>query len=58
MSVGKTADGSNVFILTKDGVSVYKEHNVLITFKREPILIGKRDERGHYFILLVQHRGQ
>jgi len=57
MSVGKTADDGNVSIFTKDGVSVYKEEDVLITCKGEAILIGKRDERGRYRIPLEQTRG-
>jgi len=46
MSVGKTADNGNISILTKEGVSVYKEENVLIICKGEAILIGKRDKQG------------
>ena len=41
MSVGKTADNGNISIFTKEGVSVYKEEDVLITCKGEAILIGK-----------------
>jgi hypothetical protein len=51
MSVGKTADNGNISIFTKEGVSVYKEEDVLITCKGKAILIGKRDERGRYRIL-------
>ena len=43
MSVGKTADNGNVSIFTKYGVTVYKEEDVLITFQKNPIIIGKRD---------------
>jgi hypothetical protein len=57
MSVGKTADDGNISIFTKEGVSVYKEEDVLITCKGEAILIGKRDECGRYRIPLVQNRG-
>ena len=46
MSVGKTSDDGNVSIFTKYGVTVYKEEDVLITCQRNPILTGKRDERG------------
>ncbi len=53
----KTADDGNISIFTKEGVSVYKEEDVLITCKGEAILIGKRDERGRYWIPLVQNRG-
>ena len=41
MSVGKTADDGNLSIFTKDGVTIYKEEDVLITCKKNPILIGK-----------------
>ena len=58
MSVGKTNDDGNVSIFTKDGVTVHKEEDVLITCKGAPILIGVRDERGRYRIPLVQRRGQ
>jgi hypothetical protein len=47
-----------VSIFTKEGVSVYKEEDVLITCRGTPILIGKRDERGRYQIPLMQTRGQ
>ena len=53
-----TADDGNVSILTKDGVTVYKEEDVLITCKRNPILIGKRDERGRYWIPLTKDHRQ
>ena len=55
MSVRKTADDGNISIFTKEGVSVYKEEEVLITCKDEAILIRKRDERGRYRIPLVQN---
>ena len=58
MSVGQTSDDGNVSIFTKDGVTVYKEEDVLITCKGKPILIGKRNERGRYRIPLMQNRGQ
>jgi len=57
MSAGKTADDGNISMFTKEGISVYKEEDVLITCKGEAILIGKRDERGRYRIPLVQNRG-
>jgi len=57
MSVGKTADDGNISIFTKEGESVYKEEDVLITCKGKAILVGKRDERGRYRIPLVQNRG-
>jgi hypothetical protein len=48
MSIGKTADDGKISIFTKDGVTVHKETDVLITCKGEPILIGVRNERGRY----------
>ncbi len=44
MSVGKTADDGNISIFSKEGVTIHKEEDVLITCRGEPILIGKRDE--------------
>ena len=58
MSVGKTADDGTISIFTKDGVTVHKEKDVLITCQGEPILIGVRDEHGRYRIPLVQAKGQ
>jgi hypothetical protein len=40
MSVGKTADDGTISIFTKDGVTVHKEEEVLITCKGMPILVG------------------
>ena len=58
MSVGKTADGDNVLIFTKEGVTVYKEEDVLIICQIKPILAGKRYIRGRYHIPLTQAHGQ
>ena len=58
MSVGKTADDGTISVFTKEGVTVHKEEDVLITCKGEPILIGVRDKHGRYRIPLVQQRGQ
>ena len=58
MSVGKTADNGNVSIFTKEGVTIYKEEDVLITSQRKPILVSKRDERGWYRIPSTQAQGQ
>ena len=44
MSVGKTCDDGNISIFTKDGVTVHKEQDVLITCKGALILIGVQDE--------------
>jgi hypothetical protein len=54
MSVGKTTYDGTISIFTKDGVTVHKETDVLITCKGEPILIGVRNERGCYRIPLIQ----
>jgi hypothetical protein len=43
MSVGNTADDGTISIFTKDGVTVHKEEDVLITCKGQPILIRVRD---------------
>jgi hypothetical protein len=45
MSVGKTANDGMISIFTKDGVTVHKETDVLITCKGELILIGVSNER-------------
>ena len=58
LSVGKTADDGNISIFTKEGVTVHKEEDILITCHGEPILIGTRDDRGRYRIPLQQRRGQ
>ena len=58
MIVGKTAEDGNVSIFTREGVTVYKEEDVLIIFQRKPIIIGKRDECGQYRIPLTQAHGQ
>jgi hypothetical protein len=58
MSVGKTANDGTISIFTKNGVTVHKEMDVLITCKGKPILIGVRNEQGRYQIPLIQWRGQ
>jgi len=58
ISVGKLADDDTVSIFNKDGVSVFKEEDVLIKCKGIPLLVGARDERGRYRVPLVQQRGQ
>jgi hypothetical protein len=57
MSVGKTADDGTVLVFTKKGINVFKEEDVLITCKGEPILIGIQDSQGQYRIPLMQQRG-
>jgi hypothetical protein len=46
MSVGKTSDDGIVSVFTKEGINVFKEEDILITCKGEPILIGIRDNQG------------
>jgi hypothetical protein len=58
MNMGKTANDGTISIFTKDGVTVHKERDVLITCKGEPILIGVRNEQGRNQIPLIQQRGQ
>ena len=58
ISVGKVSNAETILIFTKRGVKVYKEDDVLITCKEEPILIGKGDNKGRYRIPLVQRKGQ
>jgi hypothetical protein len=50
MSMGKTSDDGTISVFTKTGVTVFKEEDVLITCKGEPILISVRDGRGQYQI--------
>jgi hypothetical protein len=57
MSVGKTSDDGTVLVFTKEGVNVFKEEDVLITCKGEPILIGIQDNQGQYQIPLMQQQG-
>jgi hypothetical protein len=57
MSIGKTANDGTISIFTKNGVTVHKETDVLITCKGKPILIGVRDEQGHYRIPFIQRHG-
>jgi hypothetical protein len=54
MSVGKTSDDGMVSVFTKEGINVFKEEDVLITCKRELILIGIQDNQGQYQIPLMQ----
>ncbi len=57
MSMGKTADDGTVLVFMKEGTNVFKEEDVLMTCKGEPILIGIQDNQGRYRILLMQQRG-
>ena len=56
LSIGLIADDDNIALFSKDDVKIYRETDVLITCKGEPILIGVRDEKGRYRIPLVQQR--
>ena len=58
MRVGKKANYGNVSIFTKNGITVYKEEDVLSSCQRKPILIGKTDECGRYRIPLNQDHGK
>ncbi|KAL7474759.1 hypothetical protein ACHAW6_005919, partial [Cyclotella cf. meneghiniana] len=58
ISVGRLADDNTVSIFTRDGVTVHKEHDVLITCRGNPVLIGVRDEHGRYRVPLIQTKGQ
>ncbi len=58
MSISKTADDGTISIFTKNGVTVHKETNVLITCKGKPILIEVCNEQGRYQIPLIQRHGQ
>ena len=42
MSFGKISNDGNLSIFTKEGVTVYKEDNALLTHQRKPILIVKQ----------------
>ena len=57
MSVGKTSDNGTISIFMKDGVTVHKEQDVLITCKGKPILIGICGSKGRYRISLMQQHG-
>ena len=46
LSVGKVVDDGAISIFTSTGVSVHNEHDVLVTCKGKPILIGARDSSG------------
>ena len=57
MRVCTTSDAGTISIFTKDGVTVHKEDDVMITCKGKPRFIGARDIHGRYRIPLVQQRG-
>jgi hypothetical protein len=57
MSMGKTSDNGMVLVFRKEGINVFKEEDILITCKGEPILFGIQDNQGQYRIPLMQQRG-
>ena len=57
MSVGKVSDDGTISIFTRDGVTVHREEDVLVTCKGAPLLIGVRDEHGRYRVPLIQNKG-
>eukprot|EP00804_Cyclotella_cryptica_P030132 CCRYP_009545-RA/>CCRYP_009545-RA protein AED:0.64 eAED:0.35 QI:0/0/0/0.5/1/1/2/0/417 len=57
MSVGKVSDDGTISVFTKDGVTVHREDDVLITCKGAPIFIGVRDHNGRYRVPLLQNKG-
>ena len=58
MSDDKTCDDSTIAIFSQEGVTtIHREHDVLLTCKDEPKLIGVLDNHGGYCISLVQNKG-
>jgi hypothetical protein len=57
MSMGKTSYDGSVSVFMKEGINVFKEEDVLITCKGEPILIGIQDNQGRYQLPLMQQQG-
>ena len=57
MSVGKVADDGTISVFTKDGVTVHREEDVLITCQGAPIFVGVCDHNGRYRVPLMQHKG-
>lgn len=58
MSDDKTCDDSTISIFSQEGVTtIHREHDVLLTCKDEPKLIGVLDNHGGYCISLVQNKG-
>jgi len=58
ISIGCLADDNTISIFTQDGVTIHKEHNVLITCHGDPVLVSVHNEHGRYCIPLVQTKGQ
>jgi hypothetical protein len=57
MSMGKSSDDGTVSVFMKEGVNIFKEEDVLLTCKGDPILIGIQDNQGQYQIPLMQQQG-
>jgi hypothetical protein len=57
MSMGKPADDGTVLVFTKESINIFKEEDILITCKGEPILIGAQDNQGWCRIPLMQQQG-
>jgi hypothetical protein len=57
MSMGKTSDDGTVLVFAREGINVFKEEDVLVPCKEEPILIGIQDNQGQYRIPLMQQQG-
>jgi hypothetical protein len=47
MSVGNTSDDSMILVFMKEGLNVFKEEDVLITCKGEPILSASEVTRDN-----------
>jgi hypothetical protein len=56
MSADKTSGAGTISIFRKDGLTVHKEDNVMITCKGTPIMIGARDMHGRYKTSLIQQK--
>ncbi len=46
MSMGETSDEGTILVFMKESINIFKEEDVLITCKGEPILIGIQDNQG------------
>jgi hypothetical protein len=57
MSMSKTLVNGMVLVFRKEGINVFKEEDVLITCKGEPILIGIQNNQRQYQIPLLQQQG-
>jgi hypothetical protein len=55
--MGKTSDDGMVSVFRKEGLNVFKEEDVIITCKGQPILIGIQDNQEQFQIPLMQQQG-